>query len=136
MISKETLRLFLLIFLTLSFNPVSAAEEPLEIAYIEIYPIIVTNYQRTKSRKPGFVQVEAEIAVYGPVALEVVEKHLPLVRDTIIEFIGFTDEAIIKDISQRNQLRLDMKKRINSVLEKHTGYAYADDVLITKFMWE
>ncbi|NNJ71767.1 MAG: hypothetical protein HKP09_01160 [Enterobacterales bacterium] len=136
MISKETLRLLLLIFLTLSFNPVSAGEESLEVSYVEVYPIIVTNYLRTKSRKPGFVQVEAEIAVYGPVALEVVQKHLPLVRDTIIEFIGFTDEATIKDIGQRNQLRLDMKKRINSVLEKHTGYAYVDDLLITKFMWD
>ena len=127
----------ILIFVTaMSFMPWLHAQEKLEVAYVDVYPVIVTNYYREKGRKPGFVQLEVEIAAYGPVALETIEKHLPLIRDTIIEHISFTDEDRIKDIGQRAAIRAELKKQVNKVLEKHAGYAYADDLVITRFMWD
>lgn len=125
-----------LLVISLGLLPTTHAQEELQVTYVDVYPIIVTNYLRPKGRKPGFVQIEVEIAAYGPTALETIEKHLPLIRDTIIEHISFTEEAKIKDISQRSNIRSELKDKINKVLEKHVGYAYADDLVITRFMWE
>ena len=134
----RNMQIWKIILMALSFSlvPVIHGQEKLQVAYVDVYPIIVTNYLRPKGRKPGFVQLEIEIAAYGPTALETIEKHLPLIRDTIIEHISFTEEAKIKDISQRSAIRSELKDKINKVLEKHVGYAYADDLVITRFMWD
>ena len=110
------------------------AEKP-EVTYIEVYPVIITNYLRAKGKKPGFVQIQATIAVYGEAANKAVEKHQPLIRDTIISFLSFTEEAVIKDISKRQELRQNLMDKVNAQLEEVLGYPYAEDLIITHFMW-
>ena len=110
-------------------------EAPLETIYIEIDPIIVTNFLRAKGKKPGFVQLQATISVAGKEASDTVEKHLPLIRDTIIDFLSFTEEAVIKDISKRQEIRNSLTEQVNSRLEEVLGQPYATQLVITHFMW-
>ena len=124
----------LFLVLCVLHNPLRAEESGSEIAYIEVEPVIITNYLRAKGKKPGFVQLQTQIAVHGTEAANAVEKHLPLIRDTIIDFLSFTDEATIKDVSKRAEFRNALKAAVNQVLEKHLGYPYAEDLVITHYM--
>ena len=81
------------------------------------------------------MQLQAQITVHSAVASDAIEKHMPLIRHTIIEFLSFTEEEIIKDVSKRKQLREDLKKTIVDTLEEVLGNNYAEDLVITHFMW-
>ena len=132
-------RFITLSLLSLSFlfpSALLAEEEQAEIVYIEMDPVIITNYQRESGKKPRFVQFQASIAVYGKSATDAVEKHLPLVRDTIVEFLGFTKESVIKDISKRQELRQQITDEVNKRLEEVAGYPYVEELVITHFMWD
>ena len=116
-------------------NPSSAGETDSTISYVEIDPVIVTNFLRAKGKKPGFVQLQAQITVSSAVAYDAVDNNMPLIRDTIVEFLSFTDEATIKDISQRKKLRENLNNKIKEALKKVLGSSYAEDLIITHFMW-
>jgi flagellar FliL protein len=114
---------------------VVAAEENSETNFVDVNPVIITNFLRAKGKKPGFVQVQAYIGVTGKDATATVEKHMPLIRDTIIEFLSFTEEAVIKDVSKRQELRQAMFDKINSRLKEVVGHPYAEELVFTHFMW-
>ena len=124
----------LFLVLCVVHSPLRAAEADSEIAYIEVEPVIITNYLRAKGKKPGFVQLQVQIAVKGTEAANAIEKHQPLIRDTIIEFLSFTDEGTIKDVSKRVEFRDTLKATVNQVLSKHLGYPYAEELVITHYM--
>ncbi len=125
----------LMLLPVLYMTNLQAGEGKVEISYIEIEPVIVTNFLRPKGKKPGFVQLQAQVTVHSTVAADAVEKHMPLIRDTIIDFLSFTEEADIKDISKRKQLREQLTKQVKQKLKDTLGNAYAEDLVITHFMW-
>ena len=79
--------------------------------------------------------LQAQITVHSTVAADAVEKHMPLIRDTIIEFLSFTEEEVIKDVTKRRQIREQLSAKIKKTLEDVLGNAYAEDLVITHFMW-
>ena len=58
-----------------SSSALFAAQGEADVRYIEIDPVIVTNYLRAKGKKPGFVQLQAQITVRGKAAEDMIEKH-------------------------------------------------------------
>jgi len=133
--NNSVLSLLFILIITLQPYAYGAEDESLLREYIAIEPVIITNYQRPKGKKPGFVQLQAKLAVYGTAAAETVENNLPLIRGTIIEFLMFTNEATIKDITKRNQLREQLALVVNNALKKTLGYPYVEELVITHFMW-
>ena len=133
--NKKLLPSLFILLAALQFNSLQAEEGTVEISYVEIEPVIVTNFLRPKGKKPGFVQLQAQITVHSTVAADAVEKHMPLIRDAIIDFLSFTDEVIIKDVTKRKQLREDLTAKVKETLEEVLGNAYAEDLVITHFMW-
>ena len=128
-----TFLLSLIILLSLN-NHRSFADEDLE--YVPVEPFIVTNYLKKSARKPGFVQLKAQLTVRGKIATEMVTKHMPLVRDFIITFLSFTEEAVIKDPAQRNRLRATLTKGLQKMLTEEVGNPLIEDFVITHFMWD
>jgi len=113
------------------------AEEQLKnIEYVQIQPTIVTNYQKKSAKKPGFIQMTAQLSVLNKKSVDKVTKHIPLVRAYIIEYLSFTDESVIKDASQRNKLRVSLAKGIQKLLTEHTGEPLIEELVITHFMWD
>ena len=116
-------------------SSLQAEEGDIVISYVEIDPVIVTNFLRAKGKKPGFVQLQAQITTHSTVAHDTIAKHMPLIRDTIIDFLSFTEEATIKDVSKRKQLRESLTKKVKDKLNEVLGNPYAEDLVITHFMW-
>ena len=126
------LQLSILLLLNICTLKPFAAEK---LQYVPIEPYIVTNFQQKSSRKPEFVQLKAQLTVRGKIAAEMVNKHMPLVRDFIITFLSFTDEAVIKDVTQRNRLRAALTKGIQDMLAEKVGNPLIEEFIITQFMW-
>ena len=105
----------LLLIALLNMSGLFAADEQLEFEYIQIGPIIVTNYQKQSSKKPGFVQIKAQLTVKGKESVTKLLIHMPLVRDFVIEFLSFTDEKIIKDVKKRIELRASLTAGIKAM---------------------
>lgn len=128
-------KIIILLIFILSLNDIFAGEASTDLEYIRIDPVIVTNYQKKSLKKPGFIQIQAQLTVKDKISADKLEKHMPLVRDFIIDFLSFTDEKIIKDVRKRKQLRISMTKGIQKTLTKHVGEPLIEELVITHFMW-
>ncbi|PCJ48026.1 MAG: hypothetical protein COA74_10250 [Gammaproteobacteria bacterium] len=133
---KGPFQLSALLITLLIMSNLGAAEKGAEIEYVQIEPIIVTNYQKKSSKKPGFVQISAQLTVKGSKSVSKLLDHMPLVRDYIIEFLSFTDESIIKDVTKRRELRASLSAGIKATLTKHLGEPLIEELIITHFMWD
>lgn len=133
---KYIFPLFILIFLGLFTVTVDAEEELAEVEYVSIEPVIVTNYLKKRSKRPGFVQLKAQLVVRGKETTDLVMLHMPLIRDYIVEYLSFTQEKVIKDISSRNKIRSAMTAGIQKLLTDNTGAPLIEDLVFTHFMWD
>ena len=129
-------RVLLLFFAFFNGPNLFAAGEKSEFEYIQIEPIIVTNYQKKSPRKQGFVQIKAEVTVKGKESVTKLLLHMPLVRDFVIEFLSFTDEKVIKDITKRKELRANLTTGIKAMLTKEIGEPLIEELIFTHFMWD
>ena len=116
-------------------STVVAGENENAVSYVEIDPVIVTNYLRAKGKKPGFVQLQAQITVRGKDASDMIEKHIPLIRAVMIEYLSFTEEATIKDLTKRTMIREALLSEIQNALTEVAGDSYAENLVITHFIW-
>ena len=123
-------------FVNFSSLALSAEEELMELEYIPIEPVIVTNYQKKSMKKPGFIQLKAQLSVRGKESADVLLAHMPLARDYIIDFLSFTNEEVIKDASQRNQLRLSLTEGLQEMFTEQLGAPLVEELVITHFMWD
>jgi flagellar FliL protein len=126
----------LLLIALLNTAVLFAAADKVEFEYIQIEPIIVTNYQKKSSKKPGFVQVKAQLTVNDKESVTKLHAHMPLVRDFIIESLSFTDEKIIKDVTRRKELRATLTTGIKAMLTREIGEPLIEELIITHFMWD
>jgi len=130
------LNLFIFILCSIFSSQLLAEEELADIEYVSIDPVIVTNYLKKRSRKPGFVQMKAQLSVRGKESADLVMMHMPLIRDYIVEYLSFTQEKVIKDISSRNKIRAALSSGIQKVLTENTGAPLVEELVITHFMWD
>ena len=133
---KYIFSLFILILFGLFTVTVKAEEGLADIEYVSIEPVIVTNYLKKPSKKPGFVQLKAQLVVRSKESVDLVMMHMPLIRDYIVEFLGFTEEKVIKDVSSRNRMRLAMTTGIQKLLTDNAGAPLIEDLVFTHFMWD
>ena len=133
---KYIFSLFILMLFGLFTVTVKAEKELADIEYVSIEPVIVTNYLKKRSKKPGFVQLKAQLVVRSKESVDLVMMHMPLIRDYIVEFLGFTEEKVIKDVSSRNRMRLAMTTGIQKLLTDNAGAPLIEDLVFTHFMWD
>jgi len=133
---KYIFPLFILMLFGLFTVIVKAEQELTDIEYVSIEPVIVTNYMKKSSKRPGFVQLKAQLVVRSKESADLVMKHMPLIRDYIVEFLSFTQEKVIKDVSSRNRIRSAMATGIQKLLTDNTGDPLIEDLVFTHFMWD
>ena len=112
----------------------NANDEPIE--YVPIEPVIVTNYLKKSPRKPGFIQVKAQVATRGTKSVELVTNHMPLIRDFIVEYLSFTTEALIKNPAQRNFLKEEITSGLQEMLTEQVGEPLVENIVFIHFMWD
>jgi len=105
------------------------------IMYYEIDPNILTFYQGT-GRKIGYVVVQVNVAVRGQENYDLVELHLPLIQDTLIDFFNKQDKSVIQPIAERENLRKKAKERVAQILKEETKKDVVENLLFTNYVYQ
>ena len=119
----------------------SAEEEEVEevekepIMYFEIEPNILTFYQGT-GRKIGYVVVQINLAVRGQDNYDLVELHVPLIQDNLIDFFNKQDKSVIQPFSEREKLRLQAQASVEAVLLEEIGEDIIENLLFTNYVYQ
>jgi len=108
-------------------------QEP--IMYFEIEPNILTFYQGT-GRKIGYVVVQVNIAVRGQENYDLVELHLPLIQDNLIDFFNKQDKSVIQPFKEREKLRNNAQQSVAMVLKEETGKDLVENLLFTNYVYQ
>ncbi len=133
-------RLLLLLLLCAATNTWasggSADADPEGIKYFELYPNLVTNYQR-QDGKIGFLSVGIQLKVKGAANVELIKQHLPLMQDAVVWLMRSQNETTVKDLAQRETLRQQTLTELQTRIEAETKKKEViQDVLFTKYVWQ
>ncbi len=132
---------FLFLMLLLASANLSASggntdADPEGIKYFELYPNLVTNYQR-QDGKVGFLSVGIQLKVKGAANVELIKQHLPLMQDAVVWLMRSQNETTVKDLTQRESLRQQTLTELQTRLETETKKKEViQDVLFTKYVWQ
>ncbi len=138
---KRLWKVFTLLLITAFPLSISAEEEEIEeqelepIMYFEIEPNVLTFYQGT-GKKIGYVVVQVNIAVRGQDNYDLVELHVPLIQDNLIDFFNQQDKSVIQPFSEREQLRLKAQASVAAVLKEETGKDIIENLLFTNYVYQ
>ncbi len=121
-----------LMLLGLSFAPQKASAD---VGYYGFEPDIVANYISQSSRKLGYVRVTVDLMLEDVNNITVVEHHMPLLRDAIVEILSQEPEEKIKSLTGREEIRQKCIDRVKNLLQQETGKDIVRDVLFTKYLY-
>ena len=133
--------LYLIVSVSLIFLPITAHAEEDEdkevepMLYYEIEPNILTFYQGT-GKKIGYVVVQVNIAVRGQENYDLVELHLPLIQDGLIDFFNRKDKVVIQAVAEREKLRNEAKDLVSKLLKDETGKDVVANLLFTNYIYQ
>ncbi|SFB78775.1 flagellar basal body-associated protein FliL [Pseudoalteromonas denitrificans] len=105
------------------------------LGYFGFEPDITTNYIGSSKKKLGFVRVTVELMILDMNNLEVVEHHVPLLRDAIVEILSKEPEDKVKSLVGREEIRKKCAQAIKKLLKIETGQEIIRDVLFTKYLY-
>ena len=132
----------LLLILTLPFARAEEAKNkeaeppPVPPTYYNIQPDIITTFPKPgKSKRLGYISIQVHLAIPEKY-LETIEKHEPILQDTLVMHFSSQTEASIKSLEGREKLRTDALKMIQDVMLAETGFDdVIEDLLFTKYIW-
>ena len=105
------------------------------LMYYAIEPNTLTFYQGT-GKKIGYIVVQVNIAVRGQEHYDLVELHLPLIQDNLIDFFNRQDKNIIQNIKERESLRQQAQTSVANVLKQETGKDLVENLLFTNYVYQ
>jgi flagellar FliL protein len=136
---KQTLVLMVLVLST-TFSLSAFADEEEQntgptFAYYTLAPDLTTNVY-TKGKQLSYLQVRIDLMVADNSYVTELEKHEPLIRDTIVEYIGQQTAEQVKTLAGREELRKQLIDSLNTLLVAETGKTLIADLLFTKFLFQ
>lgn len=105
-------------------------EPPAEVMYIEIRPALKTNYGFVQERRLNHLQVQVSLMVRGQESVDLVEEHMPLIKDFLLEYFGFAEPALITDLTRRKELKQGALEGLNKLFVKKVGKPIIESFLI------
>ncbi|MDB1122685.1 flagellar basal body-associated protein FliL [Vibrio algarum] len=123
-----------------TFSAISYADDEEQntkptFAYYTLAPDLTTNVY-TKGKKLAYLQVRVDLMVADSSYVVELERHEPLIRDTIVAYIGEQTEDQVKTLAGREELRRQLKENLNNLLIAETGRTLIADLLFTKFLYQ
>jgi flagellar FliL protein len=137
MINSFCFRLaWLCALLALFCLPLKAQEPPSEVVYFAIEPDIVTNYVSKGTSRLGYVRVTIELMLFGAEDLVAAQHHAPLLRATVIDILGQQEEAKIKSLTGREEIRGQCLEKLQELMQQEIGARTVKDFIFTKYLYQ
>lgn len=105
------------------------------ISYFSLDPEIITNYI-TANNDMGYVRIKIELMVNSAADLALVQKHEPLIRDTINDVLGKETVERIRSLKGRDLIRKECQDKVNERLLKETGKNLIRDLIFTNYLYQ
>ncbi len=130
--------LFLVLALMLFAAPsvvVAADEVSLsDTYYVPLKPGFVTNYGGPGRLK--YVKVDMTLMVDGLASQAVIEKQLPLVRNTVVLVLARQNENNVVTPNGQERVRQQLLQALNEALTREVGQPLVAEVLFTNFIYQ
>lgn len=118
-------------------SSLSVAEEDgepqINVQYVDLKPAFVANFGGP-APKLKFVKADISVRANTVEAANLIEQHMPLIRNEIVLLLSAQAEADISSMEGQEKLRLEALERVKKVLEEETGSPTAEDLLFTNFV--
>lgn len=130
---------YLLTALLVTFSLVPAGhteeegENKINVQYVDLKPSFVANFGGP-SKKLKFVKADISVRVNSTDAANLVEQHMPLIRNEIVLLLSAQVESEISTMQGQEKVRLEALEKIKKVMEEETGSATVEDLLFTNFV--
>lgn len=119
-----------------AMSSLSVAEEgeaTTNVQYVDLKPAFVANFGGP-APKLKFVKADISVRANTTEAANLIEQHMPLIRNEIVLLLSAQAEADISSMEGQEKLRLEALARVKKVLEEETGSPTAEDLLFTNFV--
>lgn len=100
--------------------------------YIPMKPPFTVNFGSSGGAR--FMQVEVQLMTYDKEAVKAIEKHQPVLRDRILRVLGNQEEESVRTAEGKEQMRAEVLKVIQKVMEERYGAAAIEEVYFTSFV--
>ncbi len=134
--SVQKLLLLIAFVWGIAFHATVKAEDEEEISpesiYVAIEPAFVTNYGG-----PGrlrYMSVEVSLRVLGPEGEASVQRHMPNIKDTLLNLFAIQTTATISDAEGKETLRQESLKQVGDMLTEEGDEGLLEDLLFTGFV--
>ena len=123
--------------LVLAVAPVANAEdeeegEAVPSTYVAIEPPFVTNYGG-----PGrlrYMKVEVSLRIKGEGSEAAIERHMPYIRDTLLNLFAVQTDDTINNAQGKESLRQQAFTDVTGILEEEEQPGILEDILFTGFV--
>ncbi len=103
---------------------------PSEIEYLPVKPKLVVNL----AGRRHYLSTNVQLMIKGEDNLERIQKHLPLVRHSLILLFSDLPPEKVADINEREKLRETALHDIRKVLDQYSDSDGLKDILFTEFL--
>ncbi|CAD6876489.1 flagellar basal body-associated FliL family protein [Methylomonas sp. EbB] len=100
------------------------------IEYVEMKPKFTVNLAEPKK----YLMLNVQLLVEGADHLEIIKKHMPVLRHEMIMMLSGTKSADLQTMEQREALRMKTKQLITDILTKAQNSDGFRDVFFSEFL--
>lgn len=124
-----------IIALLLSLPVVGAlAEEGGGPVFVRITSGVVINYGAPSINRLKFAKVGLSVQVGSIESSEIVEYHLPLLKDSIIMMLSGYPEVQIRSAKGKEAIRVAVLEKMQTLMEREEGDPVIEEVLFDNFV--
>lgn len=102
--------------------------------YIPLKPAIVVNYNSRGRQR--FVEAKISLMLRSEAVLSAVELHMPMIRNSIVMTMGAQIYEDLQTPEGKEQLRQQLLKKTQEIVEAETGEPGVEQVLFTNFVMQ
>lgn len=101
-----------------------------QVAYVELAPSFVTNYQSAKIR---YLKADVTLKVEGS-TVEAVKRHQPLIRNNLVMLFSRQSEQALQSPEGRQHLKEEARQEVINALQSENEPVDVQEVLFTSFI--
>jgi flagellar FliL protein len=87
-------------------------------------------------RKTRMVQVRVTLVVRSPEAEDMVKKHMPLIRNNLLEFLTRTGAKALRTPEGREAMKQGALEEVQKLMKEQSGQTLVDRVLFPSFVMQ
>ena len=111
-----------------------AAALPDETFYYRMQPEFVVNLPQPS--RDRFLMVELAVATSEEEHLELLEEHMPELRNDLLTLFGGRDGATLATVEGKRELRDAARDSVDALLARHDDPTPVKDVFLTRFVMQ